>query len=299
MLERILVATISLLQRVPLAFRLLIGDLGGRLMSLVPTRERTIARLQLQACFPELDTTTLLQNMYAHLGQTALESINLSPLLSNIDKHVETEGWDEVTALQEQEKRFIVLTAHTGNWDLTAAYGIAKGFPVVPVGKVTRMGMLHQVLDDIRRSYGIHTLWRSEGSSAKDVVRAIHKNKVICALIDQDTNVSSTHSEFFSIPAKSPSGLVALAKKFNLEILVAFNFRIARARYKLFIHRIDASLSIESIIDEYHSLLEYYLRRFPEQWVWIHKRWRTLPDGKTLSSKDYINHLQNHVIQCR
>src|SRR5690606_18747502 len=135
-----------------------------------------------------------------------------------------------------QNKPIIVLTAHTGNWDLLAAYAIAKGFSVSTIARKARYPALQHLLELIRGSYGIHTIWRESPSSTRQIIRCLKTKGILAALIDQDIDADSTSVPFFSIPARYPAGLIELAAKSEAPIVAAFIFRQSFLRYKIYLH---------------------------------------------------------------
>ncbi|MCO6431719.1 MAG: hypothetical protein J5J00_12750 [Deltaproteobacteria bacterium] len=286
---------IALLGRLPLRVRVALGRFLGSVFSYVPTRERRIAELQMRLFLKEHYSPDLIRRLYAGLGQTLMECINLTPILSRLEQFVETEDSEIIRSVISEKRPIVTLTGHLGNWDLLAAYIIASGIAVTTIGREARSHSLQAILADIRATYGIKTIWRSNSSGVKEIVSDLKSGRVVAALIDQDTDVSSSLIPFFGVPVRCPSGLVAIGKKMDAIITTAFITRGSDSRYKVHVKRLDAEKSIEEILHEYHIELEKHIRHHPEQWVWIHKRWRTLPDGERLSSKRYINYLTERL----
>jgi KDO2-lipid IV(A) lauroyltransferase len=189
----------------------------------------------------------------------------------------------------------IVLTGHTGNWDLLAAYTIARGIEVATVGREARSPVLQHLLRSIRDGYGINTIWRSDKSGVKKLLALMKAGKVVAALIDQDTRVESLPVPFFDESAKTPSSLIALGKRHNASFMTMFLFRTSPSTYEVFAEPLNDSLSTEEVLQTYNQRLETLIRRFPEQWVWFHKRWRTSADGVTKSSREYIAWLREKI----
>jgi KDO2-lipid IV(A) lauroyltransferase len=224
-----------------------------------------------------------------------MESLNLSPLLKPPYNSISFPRWDELEAQLKGDRPTIVLTGHTGNWDLLAAYTIARGVEIATVGREARNPVLQHLLRSIRDGYGINTIWRSDKSGIKKLLSLLKEGKVVAALIDQDTRVESVSIPFFGESAKTPSSLIALGKRHNARVMTAFLFRTSPATYEVFAEPLDDSLSTEEVLQTYNQRLETLIRRFPEQWVWFHKRWRTSANGVTKSSREYIAWLREKI----
>jgi KDO2-lipid IV(A) lauroyltransferase len=279
----------------PLPLRRELGWLLGSIFGILPSRERRIALLQLRYFLPEHSAARIARRTFAHAGITLLESLNLAPLLTPPYPAIRCDNWSELESILKSPRPSIVLTGHTGNWDLLAAYAIARGMRVATIGREARSPILQDVLRGIRDGYGIQTIWRSDKSGIKKLLSLLKEGSNIAALIDQDTRVESLSIPFFSEPAKTPSSLITLGKKHNAQFATAFLFRTSRSSYEVFTEVIDDSLSTEELLRVYNQRLETLIRRFPEQWVWFHKRWRTTAAGETKSSKEYVEWLREKL----
>jgi hypothetical protein len=156
---------------------------------------------------------------------------------------------------------------------------------------------IRSLLAGIREQYGIHTIWRSDKGAIKQLTSQLKQGNIIAALIDQDTRVKSTFTPFFGRPAKTPSSLVALGRRHNALFISAFIFRTGWRTFSLFIEPFTDEASEEEILNLYNARLEQYIRLYPDQWVWFHKRWRTETNGNTLSSSQYLSFLEKQLTQ--
>lgn len=284
-----------LLGCLPLKFRVYTGIICGKLFSLLPGREKLIALTQLKICFSEEESNLFLPQVFSNAGQTIMECLNLKPYTDNIDQYVSCQNWELAEKYRKNAKSIVVLTAHTSNWDLLAAYAINKGFKVATIARQARKKSLQRLLELIRGSYGIQTIWKENKDSTRQILKCLKSNSVLAALIDQDLQSEGIHIPFFSIPAKYPDSLIKLAKKNGSAIIVAFIFRESRFRYNIFLHEIDSNLNSTEILTEYSRLLENYIKKYPAQWVWFHKRWRSTADEKRLSGQEYLKYLNEYA----
>jgi KDO2-lipid IV(A) lauroyltransferase len=284
---------------IPISLRSALGGAIGNLVGRLPLREARIATLQLRAFLPEASSSTIVPKVFENVGRSMMESLNLQPFLRPPFRNVVCPQWDTIHEWSKDERPIIALTAHTGNWDLLAAYTIARGIPLSTVGREARNPNVQVALRSMREAYGINTIWRSDKSGIKRIIGCFKERRVMAALIDQDTRVDSVFVPFFNTPAKTPSALIDLGKRFNARFVSAFIIRTGGTRFEIHTAELDGSKGTEEILKEYHHNLEHLIRKHPDQWVWIHKRWRSDPSGTTLGTKDYLKKLQATISSSR
>lgn len=251
-----------------------------------------MTRLQLEKFLQVDDPGPLSRRVFAHAGRYTLQMLNLKPMTQAPLSNITCGNWEEIQGWLTEERPIVALTGHTGNWDLLAAYVIARGVKVTTIGREARNPLAQELLEKIRDSYGVETIWRSDRSGLKRVVSCLREKRVLAALIDQDTRVESDYVPFFGTHAKTPSSLVALGKKFNARFVTAFIFQTSARNFELYVDEIKNDSDSQSILTEYSSRLEALIRRYPEQWVWFHKRWRSQPGQETMGTRDYLEWLE-------
>lgn len=282
----------KILGGLPIALRSLLGWSLGYLVGLLPIRDRKFTVLQLKVFLPQVAATRTAPRVFANVGRTLLESVNLKPFLKPGRKTVRCDNLSQIKQWVDEKRPIIALTAHTGNWDLLAAWVISEGIPLTTIGREARSPSAQAVLKSIRDGYGIETIWRSDRSGMKRLISCLKERKVVAALIDQDTRVESIAVPFFSQPAKTPVSLITLGLKMNARFVSAFIVRTGYSRFTVSVAEIDAPRSEFDILFQYNSRLEEIIKKHPEQWVWFHKRWRSRPNGETLSSREYERELR-------
>ena len=275
----------------PVGLRAAIGRTLGGAAGRLARRERRIAELQLARLLPDQNEAQIARRVFAGLGETLCEAINLNPLLAQAEQRLDCPNRRLAETIAQRGRPVIALTAHTGNWELLAAYMVALGVPLATVGRQARGRLLQLVLAHLRARYGVRTLWRAGRSGLRELAEELRPGRVIAALIDQDTYVRSEAIPFFGMPARTPSGLVEFGKKHDALFVTAFIVRTAHGRYRIQVEEIDPSLPTTKILAVVNQRLEDLLRHYPEQWVWFHKRWRGRADGTRMSSAEYVRFL--------
>ena len=291
MLKSVPLLALKALASLPLELRRILGSSAGYMFSLLPSRERKLASLQLRMIFGH---DRVLQSVFSAVGRSIMESLNLAPILRRSAALVSCSDPLLLERVGRQGGPAIVLSAHTGNWDLMAAYAVQHGWQLAVVGRPTRKALLHTILQRIRLSYGVQTLWRGE-LSAKRIVQALREGKVVGALIDQDTRVKSLNVPFMGVSAKTPASLAQIALRMRIPVLSAFVVRLPQDRFHIELQELSGFSSPQSLLEEFNRRLEQVIRRFPEQWVWFHKRWRSPNQDTTLSSTQYLDFLQSKL----
>jgi KDO2-lipid IV(A) lauroyltransferase len=142
---------------------------------------------------------------------------------------------------------------------------------------------LTAVVEASRRAIGIASLWRDEPSAAREVVRRLRHGDVVAVLVDQDTDVSAHFVPFFGRPARTPRTASDLAVRDGTAVVFARIHRVGPTVHRAVVSRVPApsggdreraSLELTQAITQ---AIEAEIRAHPEQWVWMHERWRTPP----------------------
>jgi KDO2-lipid IV(A) lauroyltransferase len=239
--------------------------------------------------------STVVRGVFGNLGRNFLESLSIPPALAEDGLFREADP-GLITRLKESGRPIVCLTAHFGNWDILAALMVQRGFDLTVIGREARSPALQQVLAALRARYGVKTIWRSEGPKViRSILSALKSGGTVGALIDQDTRVAGTSVPFFGIPAHTPHSLLELAARTNAHLVGALLRRERTAQGWggiVEVREFDAGKPAEEVLAEYHRFLEEQIRLAPEQWVWVHKRWRTRPDGYRESSREYAARLK-------
>ncbi len=283
---------VKLLGFLPLKLRAVLGRMCGSIAALLPLRENKVAALQMDLLVPESGGRANLSAMFAGIGQSVFECFNIEPLLNQHERYVTTRDEQLLKGMLSSGRGILVLASHLSNWDLMAAYLVRRGFKVSAVGKEANNLLLQPVLEQVRTNSKMETIWRSDPSASLKIYKKLRKGEMVGTLLDQDTDVPSTFVPFFGIPAKSPVGMIEIAKRAGARIATYLLVRTGFQHYELRIKEFDSSKSVEEILAGYHLTLEATIREFPSQWMWVHKRWRSRPNQAALRTSEYIRYLE-------
>jgi KDO2-lipid IV(A) lauroyltransferase len=278
---RALVLALPLLRILPLAAGAALGWLAWYL---VP-RQRRLAHEQLRIAFPdksERERSRIGRASFANLGRGVLETARADRL--DIRDTVGLDPADEalLRAAHAQGKGVILATGHIGAWELFARRIAALGLPCGTVAKEAHDPRITALLGRSREEAGVRVFWRGAPLSAREIVRFLHREGgLFGVLIDQDTRVAGHFVPFFGRPAFTPRAAGDLAARLYVPMIFGCAHRVAHGVHRIVLRPIDVmrtgdrdrdSLALTAAATR---CIEDEVRRRPEEWVWMHPRWRT------------------------
>jgi KDO2-lipid IV(A) lauroyltransferase len=278
----------TILRVIPYRCALLLGSCLGVLAFDVFRVRRKVTLLNLRNSLGNRRKTKELRKIgreaYKNIGKSMVE-YSLFPSLNQrrISRMVEFEGAENFDEAMRKGKGAIVVAGHFGSWELMGAATSQSGYPVDFLVGEQRNILVDDLMNDYRRRMGIGII--KMGAAAKGVIKALKDNRFIAMLSDQDAGNDGTIVDFFGRPASTPKGPAAFALKMNAPIIMAFIIRERNCRQKIIIEEplfMDRSKSkeddIQRLTQAYTSMLEKYVRQYPDHWFWPHRRWKSTTD---------------------
>lgn len=244
-------------------------------------RNRAIAQLQQGLDLSETEARSLTREMFEHLGHVGMEWIHKDRLLkAHPDLQLSLEHRKLFEEALAENNGLVAITGHIGNWELLAQMVSHAGFPITSVARPTYDPRLTRWIDAMRTNQGMKVLWRGGASSPRDILRIFRDNEILGLLIDQDTKVQSTFVPFFGRMAATPTAAAVLALRKQTPIIIGWLHRTPtgfRAHFER--HEYNApensEAEVRKLTAELTERLEFAIRQYPSQWVWLHKRWKT------------------------
>jgi KDO2-lipid IV(A) lauroyltransferase len=270
---------------VELASRLgaLLGGLGFHLAR----AEQRRALASLARAFPDWTPAArraLARRCFAHLGAAAAELACSSQLDAEREARVAWPDADRarLDAALAPGKGVVFVTGHVGNWEVLARRLTLAGYHLAAVGKEASDPRTTALIEDFRRRGRVDVIRRGAPGAARLMLRALRRNGLLGLLIDQDTSVQSVWVPFFGHLAKTPRAAADLALRTGAVPLLGFAVREGPARYRVELHEVPLpEASGEAAVVELTARLtrgiEAAIRAHPEQWVWMHQRWKSPP----------------------
>jgi len=271
---------------IPINAPLWFGRCIGNVAFFFNKKRRLVAYANLKAAFSHEKSPSELKGItrrsYQNLVQTFVELLNLTKVnRAYVDRYVEVVNMDRIRNAAKSGRGTILLTAHFGDWELSSLVSSVEGYPILVLAREQKMKRLNELLNRLRESNGCTVI--RKGISTKNILRALYEKNIVGILSDQDAGKNGMFVEFFGRPASCHSGPFEIAERTNSIILPNFIVRTKGANHKLFLEEyIDSPASsspddIKRNLQKFTKLLESYIRKYPDQWLWMHKRWKSTP----------------------
>jgi Kdo2-lipid IVA lauroyltransferase/acyltransferase len=284
-----LVAVFAVLPlRLALALATGLSWFGWRLAG--ATRRRVLEHLAI--AFPDLppaEREALGRASLRHLAWLIAEMLSVRSYDAALESYVSFAPGAEALLRQvmAEGRGLVMVSGHIGHWELLARRLVRAGIPCATVARSGTNPVLHAVLDRFRAEGKFEVLLRDDPGTARAIIRCLRKGKLLGLLIDQDTAVQGLFVPFFGRPAWTPRAAGDLALRFGAPVAVIWSRRrgpgagdghelsIALVPYDA--DAADREAESERITAECTARLEAAIRARPEEWVWMHERWKTRP----------------------
>jgi len=262
------------------------GRVIGTTFYVLDRSHRRVALANLAQCFPtrpEAERRRIARRMFQHFGVLLFELLRFGRLshAAMLDQVV-VEGEERVRAAYAKGKGVLFFTGHFGCWEMHA---IVHGLVFQPIGVLARAldnPGLHVLLEDTRQRTGNTVIYR-EGAVRK-VLRTLSMGQGVALLIDQHMHSpDAIWVNFFQRPAATTSTLAALALRTGAPVVPVFAVPMPDGRLRLIYETaVEPPAAgtpdpIRDFTQRCTDVLEMYVRRQPELWLWMHRRWRDAP----------------------
>ena len=252
---------------------------------LVPIR-KSVTIENIKTAFPDKslkEARLIARNTYIQFGKNITEFVRLPNLKKEIfGKRMTFANQHLFEEAEKNGKGVILLTGHFGNWEMMGAAISALGYPVVGIAREQRNNFIEKIIFESRLAVGIETL--PLGMALRGILRALKENKFIAMLGDQDAHDEGIFVDFLGRPSSTAQGPAIFSLKTGAPIIFGSCVREENGDYKVYLEKIQtddlSGLSKENIkilTQRHASVLEKSIRKWPDHWFWMHKRWKTQP----------------------
>ena len=284
-------AVVRLFALLPPGLARKLGGLLGSLLFRLHRRLRSVGLRNLALALPELppdEHRRILLRQYRYLGWHFAAFCRIS---RNTGEHAAPsfryEGLENFERAQAAGKGVLILTGHFGAWELSSYVHSLMGHPMGLVARRMDNPRLDHLVRSMRCRHGNWIIPRDQ--FARGLLEAMHAGRSVGVLMDTNmTPPEGIFVPFFGIPACTASGLARIALRTGAAIVPGFLlWHPEESRYVLhFAPQItpettgDRAADIERLTAQCTAVLESWIRRYPDQWLWIHRRWKTRPPGQ-------------------
>jgi Kdo2-lipid IVA lauroyltransferase/acyltransferase len=253
-------------------------------------RLRRVGMFNLRIAFPEWNDKRrrkVLFSEFLNLGRMLADFAHFPQLnRENIERLIIYDGFENFEEARKKGRGIIFLTAHFGNWELGSfAHGV-YGYPCNFVVREMDNPLMDRLINRFRCASGGHAIEKRE--FARQTLRAFERNEAVGILVDQNMLAGEgTFVDFFGLPASATTGPARVARRTGAPIILGLVIWDSKLKkYRLRFDRIDwikcqdAEKEIVMNTANFTRRIEDFIRRYPDQWLWVHRRWKTRPPGE-------------------
>jgi Kdo2-lipid IVA lauroyltransferase/acyltransferase len=267
------------------------GVFLSQIVYLFHARLRQVGTRNLSMVFPEkshAENKQILRAEFASLGRQLAEVCHFPKYtLQNLDQVVVFDGWENYLQGRARGKGVLFFTAHFGGWELSSFAVSMRGHPMHVVMRSMDNEYLDRLVRHYRTMHGNKAVDKDE--FIRSLLQAMKAGEAVGMLIDTNmTPPQGIFVNFFGIPACTAGGLARIALRTDAAVIPVFAiWEPGSGKYRL---RFDPAVElvrsgnleadIHANTQKFTSIIEEYVRQYPEQWLWVHRRWKTRPPGE-------------------
>jgi KDO2-lipid IV(A) lauroyltransferase len=272
-----------ILNLLPYSWAMRFGDFLGWVSYRVLRIRRKVTLANLKASFKDQYSRKKLDKIglksYQIIAKSFIDYILFPSLKDRVLKITQFEGKENFDKALKKGKGAVLVTGHFGSWELLGAAISQSGYAVdFLVGEQHNL-LIDNVMNSHRQLMGIGII--KMGVAAKGVIRSLKSNRFVAMLSDQDAGGDGTIVNFFDMPASTPKGPAAFALKTGAPIVTGCIVRNQDGVQKIKVEEPiypqesgNKQEDIQKLTQIYTSMLEDYIRRYPDHWFWPHRRWK-------------------------
>ena len=284
------VAVRGVAKRLPDRLVRISGSALGLLFYALDAPHRRVALANLEQCFPKRparERRAIARATFAHFGQVLLKLLTFSALTpEEMLERAEYEGDERVRLAYARGKGVLFFTGHFGFWELQAMAHAVKLQPIGVLARALDNPPLNDLLERMRTSTGNSVIYRQ--GAVRRVLRLLAAGEGVAMLIDQHMHSpDAIWVNFFRRPAATTSTLAALALRTGAAVIPVFALPLPGGRYR-FVYESpvdppqgDGPEAIREFTQRCTDVLEMHVRKHPDLWLWMHRRWRDAPIPET------------------
>ena len=287
-----------LAQRLPPSLNAQIGVLVGTGFYYLLPRRCAVARGNLRAAFgnahsPE-DYDQIIRSLFQNLGTTLLEIGAIPSMDKNyVDRFIAPApgSQERLDKALSKKKGVIFLASHFGNWEISTVVAPRFGYPMLVLAREQGWPKLNGLLTRYREMNGCRVV--TKGFPIRELIRGLEQGKIVGILADQDGGKHGVLAPFLGRLASTAPGAVALSLETGAPLIPVFIIRRYGTAHTIVLEEPiqmpqsgSKETRVQAGIAAYLSVLERYVRRYPSQWLWLHRRWKSTPERRLLLFSD-------------
>ena len=259
-------------------------------------RMRKLSRESLTIAFgkekSEREIEDIIRTCFSNLGRSAIEMLYFTqrPQMITAKLAFVPGARENLEAALAEGKGVIAVTAHFGNFPLMLLYLARLGYKTNAIIRPARDEVIEKTFQDTRTRLGLHTIYSYPRlECVKESLRVLRNKEILCIPLDQNFGTGGVFVEFFGQKAATATGPVVFAARTGAVILPIFIARDAGDRHKIMTEphfviepKATDDETIQYNVAKITGIIETYIRRYPHEWGWMHRRWKSKPkEGQT------------------
>jgi Kdo2-lipid IVA lauroyltransferase/acyltransferase len=263
----------------------------SQIVYLLHVKLRRVGMRNLALAFPEkseAERARILRGVFVSLGRELAEMCQFPRYtLENVDEVVVYDGLENYQEAYARRKGVLFLTAHFGGWELSAFAHSLHGHWLHVVMRPMDNEYLDRLIQGYRTMYGNKTVGKDD--FVRGLLAAMKAGETVGILMDTNmTPPQGVFVDFFGIPACTASGLARIALRTDAAVVPGFTIwdeKLGKYRLRFdpaveLVRTGDLEADIAANTQKFTKVIEDYVRKYPEQWLWVHRRWKTRPEGQ-------------------
>lgn len=268
-----------------------VGKLIGRIMYVLDAKHRKIAVKNIERAegMPKKprEVHRLVRRVYEHFAVGAIETLLIPRMTTrgDLDRFVKLENFHLVDEALAKGRGVIVVLAHMGNWEVSGLAVSLKGYDLSSIARPIENPFMDAYVNRLRKSTGQEIIPKHR--AVRSMAETLKANKILAILADQNARKNGIFVPFFGRPASTVRSPALMALKYGAPILAVKTFRSGRNEYRVVMtpeipipKGTDREKIIEKITADVTARLEEFIREHPDQWMWLHARWKTKPENE-------------------
>jgi KDO2-lipid IV(A) lauroyltransferase len=259
-----------------------LGAALGTMIYVVDGFHRRLAMANIALALPSKtvdERRAIARRVFAHFGSVLFELIRVDTLSDEqIQASLEVEGEERIRQAYAKGRGLLIFTGHFGYWEM-GGFALARVQPIAVMARPLDNPHLHGMLERIRTRSGNSVIYRQ--GAIRKVLPALAANRCVALLIDQHLHTPDAVTvDFFNRPAATTNALAALALRTGAPVIPIFVTPLPSGRYRVvFEHAVqppspDSPDAVREFTQRCTDVLEMHIRRQPDLWLWLHRRWR-------------------------
>jgi KDO2-lipid IV(A) lauroyltransferase len=240
----------------------------------------------LRRAYPEKsgrEIRTIVRRMYRNFGMNVAEILRLAGgAFEETEGRITVSGREIVDQALQRGKGVMILTAHMGNWDLLGMFTVKHKYPLTIISKDLKSKTINDMWMVLRERFGVNII--PAHNSARGSLKVLKKNELLGFILDQNRpRDAGIFVDFFGRPACTSPGLAILSAQAQAPVVPVFINRTPDGNHELRILPVidpppdREPETVRKATQIYTKIIEDQIRRYPDQWIWLHRRWKTKP----------------------